>query len=431
MARACPGLLVGRAVGNFMKRIFYYTGETPAWGELEAAEENRKRILLVIQARWAALGLLAFYGLFLRVVYASQSDVEVPFEQEVMAGAALAFVVAYNTWYHLTHRWWARVRVANSLQLLFDLFVITYLVHFSGGVQSWFWSVYVLLTLEAAFLLEDKRAVWAVGACGALLYGALLTAEYHDVIPAISMPLKGARSQHQFAYEMTTWGWVSLMNAAVALIGTHLMSIVRLRQEQLEELGVRDGLTGLYNRRYFFHRLRGEIERCRRYGRHLSLLMIDVDDFKKFNDKYGHLEGDEALKSVGRILASSIRRSDAPPTYELDIPCRYGGEEFVIILPETEGEVALGVAERLRGLLVAEAAVVTAERIRRNVADSEVHGRKITVSLGVSTYPGHGDGADDLVRGADEALYVAKAQGKNCVFLAPYAEKPPDPMDAS
>ena len=423
------GELKSRVITGIMDQLFYYRGDEPAWGEIEVTKENRERILLVIKARWAALALLAFYGVFLRILFVSHSEVSIPIEQELMAAGAFAFAVLYNTGFQLTCHWWARIRIANTLQLLLDLLVITYLVHFSGGVHSWFWAMYVLVTLEAAFLLESRIEVWAIGTLGSLLYGSLLTAEYYSVIPPIGMPFEDARLQHNVTYEVITWAWVSILNGAVALIGTHLVGVIRDRQSELESLGVRDGLTGLYNRRYFFHRLRGEIKRCRRYERHLSVMMIDVDNFKTFNDCYGHLEGDHVLKSLGAILLTSIRHSDIPPTYELDIACRYGGEEFVIILPETEAPAAVGVAERLKDLLIAEAAMATAERVRSKVARTEIRGRSITVSIGVSTYPGHGDNADDLVRSADEALYDAKAAGRNRVVLASFEEKPVYPLD--
>jgi diguanylate cyclase (GGDEF)-like protein len=409
-----------------MDQVFYYRGDEPAWDELEVTKANRQRIMLVIKARWMALALLAVYGLFMRVLLASLSDVNIPIRQEWMAAGAFAFVVIYNTALQMTCHWWARIKITNILQLLLDLLVITCLVHFSGGVHSWFWAMYVLITLEAAFLLENKIEVWTIGACGSLLYGALLFAEYLGVIPQLVMPFEEAELHRSFIYETINWAWVSVLNGAVALIGTHLVGVVHERQTELERLGVRDGLTGLYNRRYFYHRLRGEIERCRRYTRQLSLLMIDVDNFKIFNDRYGHLEGDHVLKSLGTMLQTSVRHSESPPTYELDIACRYGGEEFVIILPETEAVDAVGVAERIKDLLIANAAVVTAERIRTKVASTAIRGRSVTVSIGVSTYPGHGESADDLVRSADEALYSAKGGGRNRVVLAPFDEKPAD-----
>ncbi len=413
-----------KLASKIMGNVFYYSGETPGWAELEAVKKNRQRILVVIKARWASLALMAFYGVFLRVVYASQSDVRASQEQELMAIGALAFVATYNAWYHFSYRWWGRIRITNDLQLFFDLLVITYLIHLSGGVHSWFWGMYVLVTLEASYLLERKSEVWAIGACGGLLYGGLLTAEYYNIIPPVAMPFENASLQHDFTYEMITWGWVAVMNAAVALVGTFMMGMVGERLAELAQRGVRDELTGLYNRRYFYHRLQGEIERCRRYGRRFSLVMIDVDKFKNFNDRYGHVEGDHLLSALADVFTSTLRGSDAMPTYELDISCRYGGEEFAIILPETESETGVDVAERIRERVITKAAVAAAERIRTEVASMSIKGRSITISLGVSTYPVHGEDADALVRRADEALYEAKARGRNQVVLAPHDEKP-------
>src|SRR3972149_1465480 len=105
-------------------------------------------------------------------------------------------------------------------------------------------------------------------------------------------------------------------------------------------LAITDGMTGLYNHRYFLERINEEFERTRRYKRSLSLIMIDVDHFKKYNDTHGHQKGDEILKRVTKILKDTVRKSDTI--------ARYGGEEFIIIFPETGGKEALSVAEKLR-----------------------------------------------------------------------------------
>jgi diguanylate cyclase (GGDEF)-like protein len=190
--------------------------------------------------------------------------------------------------------------------------------------------------------------------------------------------------------------------------------------DQLEEQAITDGLTGLYNHRFFYDRLNAEVARARRYGLELSVLMLDLDDFKRFNDTFGHPAGDRVLAEVGQIMRRQLRR-------EVDIPCRYGGEEFAAILPHTPALGAETVGRRLTEQLMAvvsaegtgDSAWLTGERLRRTIetvsfpgVDQSTH---VTVSVGVATYPDHADDATTLVGNADKALYVAKRSGKNRV----------------
>ncbi len=174
--------------------------------------------------------------------------------------------------------------------------------------------------------------------------------------------------------------------------------------QAIEEQAIRDGLTGLFNHRFFYERLQAELVRSRRYGTPVSLLMIDVDDFKHYNDRYGHQAGDEVLRVLGVLIAREVRR-------DLDIACRYGGEEFTVILPHTP-TAAAGVSERLRERIAATAFTS---------ADGTDLG-SVTVSIGVAVYPGVAPEVDALVGAADEALYVAKGKGKNRVEVAPAEE---------
>ena len=171
--------------------------------------------------------------------------------------------------------------------------------------------------------------------------------------------------------------------------------------QAIEEQAIRDGLTGLFNHRFFYERLQAELVRARRYGTPVSLLMIDVDDFKHYNDRYGHQAGDEVLRVLGALIAREVRR-------DLDIACRYGGEEFTVILPHTP-TAATGVSERLRERIAGTAFTA---------ADGTDLG-SVTVSIGVAVYPGVAPEVDGLVGAADEALYVAKGKGKNRVEVAP------------
>ena len=172
----------------------------------------------------------------------------------------------------------------------------------------------------------------------------------------------------------------------------HLMQ----HQNKLEELSVRDGLTGVYNRREFEKRLSEETHRARRYNEVFSILMLDVDHFKDVNDRYGHQAGDEALITVADLVRLNVR--------PVDVVCRYGGEELTVILPQTDASGARIVAERIRSTI--------AESLTTTPQGDTIH---ITVSIGLSTFPQDGDTGARLVTAADQALYAAKQDGRNLV----------------
>jgi diguanylate cyclase (GGDEF)-like protein len=170
--------------------------------------------------------------------------------------------------------------------------------------------------------------------------------------------------------------------------------ILRQQNEELERLSVTDGLTGLANHRLLMQRLVEEGHRHERTESPFSVIMADVDNFKEYNDEFGHPEGDHVLKTVAAILRESIR--------EVDCAGRYGGEEFVIVMPETS----------------AQAAGVAAERIRERLAQEKFSGRRITLSMGIAEFPRDAENALSIISAADSALYQAKHGGRNQVVVA-------------
>ncbi len=175
---------------------------------------------------------------------------------------------------------------------------------------------------------------------------------------------------------------------------------------RLAQLAVTDGLTGLYNHRHFHERLSLEVERSVRNGLPLSLLMIDVDHFKHFNDEHGHPAGDELLRQLARLMGDGRRAND--------FVARYGGEEFAIVLVDTSKLTAAQVAERLRERVVD----FPFER-----AASQPGGR-VSISIGVASFPDDAGDSESLVRAADAALYSAKHGGRNCIVLAAATKSP-------
>jgi diguanylate cyclase (GGDEF)-like protein len=394
-------------------------GEVPTTEEIAWLNEARDRVGMVIRARWVILGVLAAYGVYAYAFFqhATADTLDITPQHRLVPVLALAFTAAYNAWYQYSFRWFSRIRALNQAQLLFDLVFVTVLLHYSGGAVSWFWAMYLVLTLEAALIMDKASDTYGIALAGALACGGVFTFEYYGVIAAVPMPFENNALQQNYSYEMIKWAWVSIVNFCVAFVGVHMMNTVRRRESELRDLVTKDGLTSFYNRRYFFHRLNSEVQRATRYGRTFSLLILDVDDFKSFNDTYGHLAGDAMLKEMAEVIRGTIRRSDVKPSYEVDIACRYGGEEFAVILPEAalvQGGIA---AERLRASIETRGAVVVAEKIRQRIEATRLEERTVTVSIGVSSFPEHGQDAESLIRAADEAMYDAKRAGKNRVGI--------------
>ena len=211
-----------------------------------------------------------------------------------------------------------------------------------------------------------------------------------------SLLLRAARSTGSFTLREISFFEIVTEAASNALERAHLFESIQIANESLERLAITDGLTGLYNHRYFRDRLEQELERALRYRLPLSCLIFDVDDFKKFNDTYGHLLGDDILREIADRTQRCVRKSD--------IVARYGGEEFVVIMPQTDKQGAM----------------VQAERLRQVIADSPFYGvpdnTPVTVSVGVAVLDFDAMlVCEDLLRVADQALYEAKGSGKNKV----------------
>ena len=240
---------------------------------------------------------------------------------------------------------------------------------------------------------------------------ALIPPSGHATVDAF-MPKGALDSDESFEVEMFCKDgsrvWVEIKatpirqhsGAIIGFIGVTRDATQRREiQEKLREQTIRDPLTGLFNRRYLDESLERELARAKRDNLPLSLLMIDLDHFKKLNDTYGHLAGDEVLKCLGELIRKGARGAD--------LPCRYGGEEFLLVLPNMSLEIA---AER-------------AEQWCQAFAEARINFGGVTLSatlsVGVSAYPGHGSTRESLIEAADQALYAAKDAGRNRVVLAP------------
>ncbi|MBV8634064.1 MAG: diguanylate cyclase [Burkholderiaceae bacterium] len=256
-------------------------------------------------------------------------------------------------------------------------------------------GIHLAATLQPTLILLDFQLpdMDGLAVCGFLKKDALL-----EPIPVMMLTAKCDVETEVAALEAGAVDYLTKPLQA-QVVRARVKAQLSLRQQtlQLQELANVDGLTGLYNRRYFDAALKAEFARVSRYGGELTLAMIDIDDFKNYNDQMGHVQGDICLRRVGQALAGAMRRPG-------EVLTRYGGEEFVLIAPGTGAEDALALSEWMR------------ERVLQLALPhpSSSTGQYVTVSIGLSTWQA-GKCLDGLalLALADSALYVAKRHGRN------------------
>jgi diguanylate cyclase (GGDEF)-like protein len=268
---------------------------------------------------------------------------------------------------------------------------------FRGRLRLFFAVVVVVPTIALGVLLfalaerteTGKADAGIATGVHALSIGMRSLVDGPEYLGAISIARRGevfTREEEELLEYLAGQAVVSIENAAL--------------HEAVERQAVTDELTGLSNVRAFMETLDRELERSRRFGTPLALVMVDIDDFKAVNDRYGHQQGDEVLAQVARVLGHQSR--------ELDMPARYGGEELAVVVPQTDAVGAELLAERMRAAV--EALRVPTVRGRGTLS--------VTASFGVAAVPEHALERGELVAAADAALYRAKRAGKNRVERA-------------
>lgn len=384
------------------------TPEALAVARFERLAAATERIALVVRARWLIIGALLAFAAATLTFYAFSQPLALVAAYVVLPALAVVFVAGYNAFFQLTYRRLARFRWAAHAQILLDILVATVLIHFSGGVNSWFWSMYLLFTIEAAFVLEDKNDTWLVGAFGSLAYGALLVAEYYGVIAPSKMPFVGTGLSHNFTYVMVLWSWVVVMNVCVALIGIAAARAQEERRVALEAAVVFDAGTGLYDRAHFLRLVRGEVERAKRYRRCLALVLLAIDDLDGYVQTFGYEDSQALLRLVADVVVGGLRQGRGADAYDLDTTARIEAGMLGILAPETGVDDAVSVAERLREAVDAVCTPRPGSGARRPV----------TVSIGIAAYPADATDPDGLLSAARRSLDAAVQSGGDRVVAS-------------
>lgn len=337
----------------------------------------------LIVARFRSIMSVLGWCLAMVVAYRNP-DSELARIYQVFATVAAALSLALHLVVNRVHFGWWLGLVSSAFDVtlvsggLAALLLGGFTDHALGGSVLFVCYFYAL---AASTLRLDHRACLVAGLVAAAQY--LVLVAFAGFQSGLSMPILQPETQGvRFAL----------------LIGMAVLGVVVSRRMQAPHiLSANDSLTGVFNRRAFEERWESELARARRYGRPISIAVLDIDYFKQFNDRYGHAAGDSALTSVVRVLRGRVRTTD--------FVGRLGGEEFAVALPETGSVAALEVAEGLRKAVAEKTLIIPGSRVPANV----------TISLGVASWPDHGEEITRLLERADDRMYAAKRDGRNGV----------------
>lgn len=278
-----------------------------------------------------------------------------------------------------------------SRQINFDLVALSLIVLFSGGLSSPIIAMFIVYIMIATFLTDYHKA-------------------FRNTLTVIVLLLVITLLQNSGIF-FSSQQIMAMLTFDIMFIFTYFVSgylsknlhtneaLLKELLKQTQELSISDDLTGLYNQMHFFELLNLETRKSQRYNLNYSLIIFDVDFFKNYNDHNGHMYGSETLKSIGTIMKNKFRTSD--------LLAKYGGDEFVIILPQTD---KVG-------------AYLAAERLRESVEKQVFHGaetqplKKLTISIGLASYPEHGLSDEEILNRTDKALYFAKESGRNRTII--------------
>ena len=369
------------------------------------------------EAEWFAFSLFAAISytsgllFFLRLVDMPKIQ---PLLDSIGRWLAVVPIISVVLLIVLPEKWFMLVAFPFATLIVVYLLFISFYAHLRGNVLATYyliaWSIMLLSTLALSLWMFGLVAHTTLYEYGQI-FGAAFEAVALSLALALRIKLQEARLIN--AVQEVSEERKLRIDAQIEVLKTEQKAKQELEAkvlertqaletltEQLIELSDTDQLTGMKNRRYLDRVLREEMGRCERHKHQISVLLMDVDHFKKFNDNYGHIQGDECLKKVSQVIKLSGRKSG-------DFSARYGGEEFCVVLPETGQDGAGVIAERIRSRIESIELYIEKEKV------------PITISIGLVTLIPNNTNSDQLLEFADEALYAAKSKGRNCVSTHP------------
>ncbi|MCL2745932.1 MAG: GGDEF domain-containing protein [Coriobacteriia bacterium] len=382
--------------------------------DVNALRENQQRVSLIISARWLIIVLFVLFSIVGTAIFWTNADLAEFLSSIIIPVNALVLVIFYNVIFSRLNNVLSNISVASILQLIFDVMVVTVLVYYSGGVESWFWVVYLLILFAAALISQNALKIWALAIfiCGMLMFVHWGT--FFGVFPHQQLPfVEGTDWQYvQFVLMRSIWQVSMILGTAlIASNGVNwLLNLVSFSRES-QLIDVR---TGLYSGAFLRRTQEIEAHRALRDGRSLHLMLFDIDNFSTVNTRFGFEKGDQVIKALAEQLQSELLAFDNDYPYSSNIAARISGEEFALLLCENTGDSYLGDQG-----LSAEDAQGFAEHLCSLIAATDYEGISITVSIGLASLPLDTLDPDELGDRADEALARAVSEGGNRVAVPP------------
>ncbi|MDR1412392.1 MAG: GGDEF domain-containing protein [Actinomycetes bacterium] len=392
-----------------LKRSFIISQRSQLTREdVNALRDNQQRVALIISARWLIIVLFIVFSVIGSGVFLTEMPLAQLLNSMIVPLNALVLVVFYNFAFGVYNKRLANLAVLNMVQLVLDVLVVAVLVYYSGGVESWFWVVYLLILIAAALIAEARWKIWALALFMCAVLVLVEWTEYFRIVPYQQLIFSSGVAWNSWQFVTMRSLWQIFMILGTALLVTNgvnwLLNLVSLsRESQLTDVR-----TGLYSRAYFQRGLEIEGQRALRDGRPLHVILLDLDNFGAVNARHGIQQGDIILTHLASVLDAELIRFDDGEV-SANIVARLSGEEFAVLLVEhttgDDGEVSDSQAREV------------AENLRAAVAAADVGGITVTASVGLATLPVDTLDPAELLERADEAMVRAWDAGGNQVCV--------------
>lgn len=390
----------------FERKITLAPKEHQTQDEISALRDNMERVSFIINIRWTLVLVLVAYSVVGFIIHLSKNDFSTLVGYMTVPANALILVCVYNYFFMLNKDTLANITVANNIQLALDCVVVSILVYFSGGVESWFWVIYLLIIFEFVTITPRKNSVWWLSLTIIVVLGVMEWGNFFGWLPYITVPLSTSHGWKLPEYVSIRYLWQVAVIIGMTLISTQLISQFKRSLAQSRNVAIMDDLTGLYTRTYFKRTLEVETARALYDNRVLFIALIDIDDFAKINKYFGIPTGDALLLKVSEAITAAVNKF-SKGEQSPNIVARISGEEFAVFLIEN--------AHAHDGQPTEEDVLLLARTICRAIAEINHNGITVTSSIGVAGLPQDALDSEVLLERADEALVGAIQAGGNTV----------------